>query len=159
MLIPLKQWICDSCGEIINSAEDGWVEWLSGKETFDSEYGFKIVHNNGSSPLGKGGCFHYREEECPSDLPLTHFMGDKGYVLLLSFLDWGPYVKPEYEGPRVKDLREFIEFMRRLTVPYYEEARMFFKEALADGDLDPSSVDMIYDPEDLKRIVEKYGEG
>ncbi len=157
MLEPLKQWVCDSCGEIINSAEDGWVEWLDGEEEFNSCYGFKIVHNDGSSPRGKGGCFHYSEKQGPSDIQLDHFMGDKGYVYLLSFLDWGPYVIPEYKGPRVKDIREFIEFMRRLTIPYYEEARMFFKEALADGDLDPSSVDMIYDPEDLKRIVDKHG--
>ena len=157
MLVPLKQWICDSCGKIINSAEDGWVEWLSGKETFNSCYGFKIVHNDGSSPQGKGACFPYRKEQGSSSDLLDRFMGEKGYVNLLSFLDWGPYVIPEYKGPRVKDIREFIEFMRRLTVPYYEEARMFFKEALADGDLDPSSVGMIYDPEDLKRIVDKHG--
>lgn len=159
MLVPLKQWICDSCGEIINSPEDGWVEWLSGEETFNSCHGFKIVHNYGSSPQGKGACFQYREKKDLADMPLTTFTGEEGYICLLGFLDLGPIVVPKYEGPRVKDIREFIEFMRRLTIPYYEEARMFFKEALADGDLDPSSVDMIYDPEDLKRIVEKYGKG
>ncbi len=158
MLVPLKQWICDSCDELINSAEDGWVEWLSGRETFNSCYGFKIVHNDGSSPRGKGGCFHYSEKQGPSDTQLARFMGEKGYVYLLSFLDWGPYVTPEYKGPRVKDIREFVAFMRRLTIPYYEEARVFFDKALAEGIMDPSIVEGIYEPESLKEIVEKYGE-
>lgn len=90
MLGPLKQLICDSSGEIINSAEDGWVEWLSGKEIFNSCHGFKIVHNYGSSPQGKGGCFHYRKGKSLSDLPLIRFIGGEGYVYLLSFLDLGP---------------------------------------------------------------------
>lgn len=118
---------------------------------------FKIVHNYDSSPLGKGGCFHYPKEEGPSDVNLTRFISKEGYVYLLSFLDLGPIVIPEYKGPRVKDIREFIEFMRRLTIPYYEEARGFFDEALADDDLGPSLVEGIYEPEYLKKIVEKYG--
>jgi len=28
MLASLKQRICETCGKIINSPEDGWVEWL-----------------------------------------------------------------------------------------------------------------------------------
>lgn len=151
MLKPLKQWICDFCEIIINSPEDGWVEWLHGKEIFNSCFGFKIVHNYGSSSLGKGGCFHYRDEKCSSDAPLIRFIGEKGYVYLLSFLDLDPYVIPEYKGPCVKDIREFIEFMRRLTIPYYEEARLYFKKLHAD---DIS----IYHQEELKKIIQAYGE-
>ena len=31
-LIPLKQWICDSCGEVIEKPEDGWLD-LNGTRT------------------------------------------------------------------------------------------------------------------------------
>lgn len=148
MLEPLKQWICDFCETIINSPEDGWVEWLSGKETFNSCFGFKIVHNYGSSPRGKGGCFPYIEES-PSNMHLIHFIGEKGYVYLLSFLDLGPDVIPEYKGPRVKDIREFIEFMKRLTIPYYEEARLYF------NNLEDNSIS--YHQEELKKIIKIYG--
>lgn len=25
---PTKKWICDACGNAIESAKDGWVEWI-----------------------------------------------------------------------------------------------------------------------------------
>lgn len=28
-LQPLKQWICDTCGEIIEAPHDGWLEWVT----------------------------------------------------------------------------------------------------------------------------------
>jgi hypothetical protein len=50
-LKPLEQFICDYCGYVINSIEDGWVEWLT-EITEDGfrEHGFKIVHHAPSSP-------------------------------------------------------------------------------------------------------------
>ena len=53
MLEPLQQYICDYCGELINSTEEGYVEWLSerNEETGRYEYhGFKIVHHKPYSP-------------------------------------------------------------------------------------------------------------
>ena len=32
MLVPLKQFICDECGTVIESPEDGYVEWESVRE-------------------------------------------------------------------------------------------------------------------------------
>ncbi|MDH5468489.1 MAG: hypothetical protein OEY25_13820, partial [Candidatus Aminicenantes bacterium] len=47
MLEPLKQWICDSCGQVIKTPEDGYVEWLveSEETSFSFQYGFKIIHS------------------------------------------------------------------------------------------------------------------
>lgn len=152
MLEPLKKWICDSCGKVIESPEDGFVEWLEeGKDImFNSQYGFKIIHAGGK-------CFIYPEQSANSSgVPLEHFIGDKGYLYLLSFLDLGSLLMEEYKGARVKDMREFVEFMRRLTVPYYEEARLYFKHLSSDDDfvLEPS----IYHEEELRKIIQKYGE-
>ena len=41
---------------------------------------------------------------------LEEFIGQNGMVMLLSFLDIGPYLEADYQGPRVKDMREFVEF-------------------------------------------------
>ena len=82
--------------------------------------------------------------------------GDEGYLYLLSFLDSGALLMEKYKGPRVKDMREFVEFIRRLTVPYYEEARLYFEHLSSDDDfiLELS----IYHEEELRKIIQKYGE-
>lgn len=52
MLIPLKQFICDECGEIINSPGEGYVEWEEGIDQ-DGQFfakGFRIVHHLPKSP-------------------------------------------------------------------------------------------------------------
>ncbi len=151
MLEPLKQWICDSCGQVIKSPDDGYVEWLveSEESSFSSQYGFKIIHSGEE-------CTCYPEEEISlNDAPLEFFLRERGYLNLLNFLDIGPLLMKEYKGPRVKYLREFVEFMRRLTVPYYEEARLYFKNVQTDEHfvLD----DSIYQEENLIKIIQKYG--
>ncbi len=151
MLEPLKQWICDSCGQLIKCPEDGYVEWLvEGDDTPSNlQFGFKIIHAGEE-------CSCYSEEDISlNDAPLELFMKDKGLVYLLSFLDVGPLLMRTYKGPRVKNVREFVEFMRRLTVPYYEEARLYFEKLHTDEDfvLD----DSIYHQENLIKIIQKYG--
>ncbi len=151
MLEPLKQWICDSCGQVIETPDDGYVEWLveSEEAAFGQQYGFKIIHAGEE-------CTCYSEEDVSkNDAPLESFIGNKGHLYLLSFLDVGTLLMREYKGARVKNLREFVEFMRRLTVPYYEEARLYFENLHADEDfvLD----DSIYNQENLIRIIQKYG--
>ncbi len=151
MLEPLKQWICDSCGQVIQSPDDGYVEWLvEGDDApLNLQYGFKIIHSGEE-------CSCYSEEDISlNDAPLESFMGNKGHLYLLSFIDVGALLMREYKGARVKNLREFVEFMRRLTVPYYEEARLYFENLHADEGfvLD----DSIYQQENLIRIIQKYG--
>jgi len=154
MLEPLKQWICDTCGGVIESAKEGWIEWLEDGDTiwFNSAHGFKIVHHSQD-------CFTYPERLGPSDMNLSHYAGEKGYIHLLSFLDLGRYIMKDedYKGPRVKSMREFVEILRRLTLPYYEEARLYFDQARADDELDIANVDYIYYPEELKRLIGLYG--
>ena len=77
---------------------------------------------------------------------------------LLSFLDEGPIHDPEYSGPRAKDIREFVDIVRRLTIPYYEEARLYWRRAQADGFFSGCGHVAIYQPDTLKLLIDTYGD-
>lgn len=156
MLRPLEQWICDQCDQIIESPKSGWIEWVNSGDY--KAGGFKIVHHASSSPYHpKGDCYHYTHATGRADSHLEEFLGDDGIPNLLRFLDLGPYHDRNYSGPWVRDIREFVELMRRLTIPYYEEARLYWREALGDGFFDGANEIWIYLPDTLKEIVDTYG--
>lgn len=156
MLKPLEQWICDRCGEVIKKANEGWVEWITDRDTHQAS-GFKIVHHAVRSPRGNGGCYHYTGHPGRSDTHLDHFIGDTPMVHLLRFLDIGEHHDPDYHGPRVSDMREFVEFFRRLTIPYYEEARTYWSQAESDDMFADANEIWIYLPETQKEIIRRYG--
>ena len=64
MLEPLKQFICDKCGETIKSPRDGWVEWL--------EQGDDTMYNSDTLST---------RHECTKDV----------FTSSLSFNDWKLY--------------------------------------------------------------------
>jgi hypothetical protein len=47
-LRPLRQFICDACGEIIASPKAGWLEWRANADGHLE--GFHIVHHMAASP-------------------------------------------------------------------------------------------------------------
>lgn len=109
MLKPLKQWICDTCGEIIESPEHGWLEWQQDENS--KAFDFRIVHHVTYSPhRPDGNC--YQSDELHNHL--TRFVGENGFASLLCFLDPGHHIRPDYAGPRVSDMRGFVELIRRL---------------------------------------------
>lgn len=154
---PLKQWICDECGDIINKADEGYLEWTHDEN--DLRYRFRIVHHKLYSPNGpEGSCYYNNGDYHPRlDLELSRFVGTGGIIKMLSFIDVGQYHKPEYGGHRVKDLREWVEIFRRMQLPYYEEARFFWTDAEGNGEFDGINEMLIYSPDTLKDIVEEYG--
>jgi hypothetical protein len=107
---PLKQWYCDCCSERLETNE-GNVEWSRGKKFNEPSHAFKIVH---------------RREECsfkgvtPGDTYeyLSNFVGQEGLFRLIKLLERNTETKSKdnYAG-------EIAELMRRLHVPYWEEAR------------------------------------
>jgi hypothetical protein len=149
---PLEQFICDTCGQIINSIDDGYVEWLSyHDETLNERIAkdFRIIHH-------KTKCFKLDHKYGQSTLPLKEFTGTTGLIHLLKLLDIGPFHEPIYSRPDIKDFREYTEFFRRLTLPYYEEARQWWSEATSDGYLENYNEIPIYFPDNLKRMIEHY---
>ena len=153
MLIPLEQWICDTCAEVIESPEHGWLEWRQGED--HKAFEFRIVHHATRSPRRPhGDC--YRSDERHGHL--TQYGGDDGLVNLLCLLDQGIYIDPVHADqsyPDVKDIREWMELVRRLQIPYYEEARQYFHKASQEGYFD-GAWGSIFRPESLKFIIQKY---
>ena len=162
MLTPLTQYFCDTCGQVINNPNEGWIEWLSeyNEETGKEEnYGFKIVHHLKYSPLAnehrKRGCYQY--DNGAATWHLHQFIEDNYKMAhILGLLDIGPYHQKEYKGPTVKDMREYVEFVRRLTIPHYEEARKYWDEAVRDGYFGDSNEVRIYGADFLQGLIERY---
>lgn len=153
MMKPLEEWVCDTCGKTIEEVDQGWVEWLSNDAGYAAD--FRICHKSASSPL-PGSCQRHLENPGIQDLSLDDFVGPKGLVTMLSFVDPGATFEPEYPGHRVRDLREWTELFRRLHLPYYEEARLHWDAAVDDGYFSGANEVWMYLPETLKDLIEEY---
>jgi hypothetical protein len=48
-------WHCDSCGGLITSIEEGWVEWLASENNRGQEVlsGLRLVHRGSILPNGQ----------------------------------------------------------------------------------------------------------
>jgi hypothetical protein len=151
MLKPLQEWICDSCGEIIESPDAGYVEWKLTKDY--KKYGFRVVHHRLHSPhSSSGGSCYYSNAERGGDFSLRDFVGAHGLLLLTSFIDVGKWHDRDYSGPGVRDLREWTTLFRRLHVPYFEQARLCneaTREVLEGG----ANELYLYSPDMLKHII------
>lgn len=121
-LKPLEQFICDGCNEPVDKA-DSYIEWLRLPDNQGKGGGFRIIHNNRK-------CRAYPDSEFLLDMPIGDLSHDDMLPYLLSKIDVGERLQPKYSGPRVADLREYVELIRRLLIPYYEEAA----SVLFDGD-------------------------
>ncbi len=126
---------CDTCGEKINSPEQGRIEWFS----FNDENGvrrhcnLRLVHDILVSPLKKmnlkrkGCAFDLHEEFFKSEgsvesHALSEFLGPDGLMRLLSFI-------ANAEFP----VADVIRMIKRLNIPGYETARHFFRRAVNEG--------------------------
>ena len=155
MLIPLKQFICDSCKKPIVNIEDGWIEWesyIDAKTDKIVSKNFRICHHNNK-------CQKLIKHPNCADLPLSDFTGDYAIVQTISMLDIGVYHDPTYTvGSEIENLREFAELQRRLLLPYYEEARQYWNEAINQGYFGDMNEISIYMPSFLKRMIEDFSE-
>ena len=89
---------------------------------------------------------------------IANFINDEYQMAnILSFLDVGPYHCNTFSGSSINDIREYVELVRRLTIPYYEEARMYWQEALDDGYFTDANEIWIYGTKTLKHLIEEYG--
>lgn len=165
-LKPLEQWICDECNEVIAKVGDGYVEWLHPLD--GKAHGFRIIHHAPHSPRRQddppsersrgGNCYRYTNAPGRMDISLDSYAGANGLPTLLRLVDIGPYHDENYSGPMARDLREWTELFRRLQLPYYEEARLYWQRALEDGYFDGANEVWIYLPDTLKRLIDRYAE-
>lgn len=117
MLTPLKQFVCDVCGKIIENPEAGYVVWHTDVQNL--AHGFKVIH--------KAKC---DDRSCNQSNAVTHFLAEDGLAYMLSFLSTGPVFQNLgfRSRCRVKSLDEFTDLLRRFHTPYYEEVRMYFDD-------------------------------
>lgn len=149
-MTPFEQFICDSCGEMIESTDDGWVEWISDDDL--KAHSFRIVHRDQKCQYDS-----YRVRGL-SDDHLTEFLGPNRLANLYRFIDLGPIHDPKgLRSPKARNLREYMEIVRRLTIPHYEEARLYWDKAKQDGFFEGANEIWVYFSNNLKALIEKYG--
>jgi hypothetical protein len=141
---PLTIWICDNCGNPIDRIQEGYVVW---RLINDKYGGFMIVHQDRCDPGSGQGYTH--------SLALEDFLGAKGLARLLAWLSLGPLRGPSDDRPRVHDLDEYVDLVRRVQTPYYEEARHRFADEDVQYNLGDANEYAPYLPEVLKGIVDK----
>ena len=118
-LKPLEMWICDTCGEVIEKPDDGYVVWNYERQDgaiSNLRKDFRIIHQS--------RCNNDRINS-PASSALVDFLGQAGLNKLLRFLSHGP-IRVHCDGatpPQLADMDAFVDFFRRVQVPYYEEAR------------------------------------
>jgi hypothetical protein len=156
-LVPLKQWICDTCGEVIDGAENGFLEWITGDDR--KAHDFHIVHHYPVSPRRdkEEGCYQHEHAQGRRDSHLNNFTDQNGLTTLLAFVDVG-HLDSDDGGPWVRSAHEFAEIVRRLWVRHYEEARLYWSAAAADGVFDGANEISPYTQRTLKEIVNEYGD-
>lgn len=147
----ITTWICDSCGGTIESAQDGWVEWLTsreGKQGFKAR-GLRLVHHRPSSPRSANAGCQYNEHvefeqdrSIVGDLPLQNFLPADGLMLLLSFISEG-------EHP----VQDVLKMIKRLHIPGYEHARRHFTEAIHEGVFEPNTKEDYFRQSDIRAVL------
>lgn len=147
---PLTSWTCDTCGERIETVDDGYVEWRQSTVNHQPAVGFHIVHHASASPRRLAdhaqrpgeGCYQHGSMPDRNDLALRDFIGVTGIARLLAMIEDG-----------VADMAGFLDLFRRVQVPWYEEARRKLEQARDAGLLDQYG-DYAYFPDVLQTIAQ-----
>jgi hypothetical protein len=148
-LRPLKQWICDSCGEKIYSGNSGLIKWMksSPKENIVGVQEprfreFQIVHNSEK-------CIGIYNKNVDASVVSIHTMKHLGSTDIVG------YLMLCLEENQCFEPQEVIEIIKRLQIPYYEEGRRYLDVAKKDGFL-PKEQDFQYSKRYLQNIVVKF---
>lgn len=140
---PLTAWTCDTCGETIAAVEDGYVIWRDKLDPL-RYHDFRIIHQGRCDPKGPYS----------SSLPLQDFLGPEGLTMMLAWLTVGP-LKNEEPSNRVENFAEFVDLVRRVQIPYYEQARLRFHDSEVESDMSDANEFYPYLPDTLRQICER----
>lgn len=144
---PLTKWYCDRCDKVIEGIVKGYAVWKSdeipGKQmTF--EHSFRIVHHVTCNT----------DRSYPSSVALKELTGADGLSNLLSKLSPGPFQIRAGIGLFTQvNMDQYIDFIRRIHVPYYEQARRYFDSDLIEGTSEENALHP-YMVEKLREIIE-----
>ena len=153
---PFTKYVCDVCGETIDSSK-AMLQWAQQptQASADNSYLEELKYiricckkKSCYSPLENKAI---RENLHSQGLQLDDCLGSEKIDEVLTF-PLGRIITTEMRKP-------FLEICRRLTLPYYEEARTFFSVANEDGFYhigDYLKGYICWSPEALKEIIQKY---
>lgn len=136
MLKSTTSWICDSCGEPVIEAKDGWVEWITyrGSSTPKKQgHGMRLVHHKTASPR-QNSCYYDTDfifkngQGLVSDMHLQDFQGADGLMYLLG-------LAADNAVPTI----EILEMIKRIHIPGYEAARLHLSQAVSEGVYEPNT--------------------
>jgi hypothetical protein len=149
-------WICDTCGQRIKNAGEGWLEWLSrsdeGRRKIIARE-LHLVHHAMYSPFAKTeqDCYFNEEQEVAKDgstssgSHLENFLDDDGLTELLAILG---------DGFELQD--KLLEVIMRLHIRNYEEARPNLERARSEGIIEPNMREGFHLQQELKTVIEHY---
>lgn len=143
-------WICDTCGNEIEKAGDGWVEWLSTKDTSGKSQGngLRLVHHRTTREGCQYGFADLSEKTILQDLELAKLLGADGLNLLISMI-----------ADRELPTEELLEMIKRLHIPGYEHARKHFSRAITEAIIDPNLPPGYYWQYEIKAVLEAVENG
>jgi hypothetical protein len=142
-------WTCDTCSELIERVEDGWVEWITIPGAGMSR-NLRLVHHKPASPRQdiKEGCQFNQQEEYQRDggivmdMSLDYFLGAGGLMRLLSLI-----------AEKKLPTEEVLEMIKRLHISGYEKARLYFDEAIAAGVFEPNTAKGYYSQSNIQDVL------
>ncbi len=108
------RWYCDVCGNPIEHLKDGYLIWSAEGPSF-KDHSFRIVHHSRCAL-----------QDHTHAAPLSDFVGVDGLAHLLGLVSLGALRRSSMMG--VKDMNEWVDLVRRLHTPHYEEARRRFDD-------------------------------
>jgi hypothetical protein len=113
---PFRRFYCDVCGKPIDDLKRGYVIWKTDGPDH-REHSFKIIHQKVCDQKDYG-----------ASMPLMDYLGPDGLSRLLAFLSYGPLAQTSEKEKGPADMDEFVDLVRRLQIPHYEEARRKFSD-------------------------------
>ncbi|WP_156523474.1 hypothetical protein [Dietzia sp. 111N12-1] len=144
MTTTLATWTCDTCGETIDGPEQGIVAWGHSPADEFAVDRFVIVHRLSVRP----SC---DPDGNTSSMELAHMVGDQGFAILLSFLSVGPIRGGG--GQKITNFDNYVDTVRRLQVPGYEQARSKFGSQEVADEFGDATEYSPYLPETLEKII------
>ena len=141
-MTAIGPWVCDTCGEDIIAAADGYVIW---RDSADGPTGFRIIHTKRCD-----------DRDFPSSMPLDSYVGVEGLTHLMTFLSVGPFhLGGDLTGSSksVASTDEFVDFVRRVQIPGYEQVRSRYADQDVSDALSGSNEWYPYTAETIERIL------
>lgn len=116
-------WVCDICGDQITTPGTALVIWRESKDR--PMYDFEIIHKN----VDNWRCWDRAEAKgYRASYELGWCLGVDGLTVLLSWLSRGPVDGGGHPDVAIEDLDGYVDLVRRLQIPHYEQARRRFRD-------------------------------